>query len=60
MSKQDYITGLISNAEVDSGIIEQSLYDFLVESLAGYFSLSRKVAKREVTQILKQLFIAEV
>lgn len=57
VSKQDYITELISNAEIDNGIIDQTLYDFLVESVQAYFDLKKSQAKREVTQVLRALFM---
>lgn len=57
MSKQDYIVQLISNAEIDNGIIEQTLYEFLVESVSGYFNASKKEAKKAVMKTLKELYM---
>lgn len=57
MSKQDYIVQLISNAEIDNGIIEQSLYEFLVESVSGYFNASKSEAGKVVMKTLKELYM---
>jgi len=57
MSKQDFIVQLLVSNEVNDGIIDQSLYNFLVESVLNEFNLKLSEAKRTVTSQLKALYV---
>ena len=59
MSKEYYIISLLNNAEVESGLISQSLYDFLVESVMGYFEIRASQAKQAVTRTLRELYVTK-
>lgn len=59
MSKQELIVKILASNEADNGIIDQSLYDFMVESLKQHFNLKTKQAKQTVTHILKSLYVVE-
>lgn len=60
MSKQDYVIQLLVSNEAYNGVIEQSLYDFLVDSLQSYFKVSRSSARLTVTKALKSLYVEAV
>jgi hypothetical protein len=60
MSKQELIIQILATNEVNDGLIDQSLYDFMVESLKQHFNLKTKQARQSVTHILRSLYVAEV
>lgn len=55
MSKEYFIISIL-NEQAFTGTIDQSLYDFIVESLANQFKVDRKLAKQTVTRVLRELF----
>jgi hypothetical protein len=56
MSKQERIIQLLMSNEVFDGIIEQSLYDFLVESIRHEYKLTLTKARKAVTTQLRALY----
>ena len=59
MSKQELIVKILATNETNDGIIDQSLYDFMVESMRQHFNLKTKQAKQAVTHVLRSLYIQE-
>lgn len=59
MSKQELIVKILATNEVNDGLIDQSLYDFMVESLKQHFNLKSTQAKQTVTHILRSLYVVE-
>lgn len=59
MSKTEYIVQLITNEGIESGIIEQSLYDFLVQSVAEYFKVTKGQARKTVMEVLRELYLVK-
>ena len=53
----DRVIQILASNEVDDGIIDQSLYDFLVEAIRAEYSLKATQAKKSVTSSLKQLYV---
>lgn len=60
MSKQELVISLLVSNEVKEGIIDQNLYDFIVESVKEQFSLKKFAAQRAVTEVLKSLYMVKV
>ncbi len=60
MSKQELVISLLVSNEVKEGIIDQNLYDFIVESVKEQFKLNKFAAQRAVTEVLKSLYMVKV
>jgi hypothetical protein len=59
MSKTDYIVQLITNEGLDNGMIEQSFYDFLIDSVTEYFEISKGQARKTVMETLRELYLVK-
>lgn len=55
MSKEYFIISIL-NEQTFNGTIDQTLYDFIVESLSNEFKVKRSIAKQTVTRVLRELF----
>ncbi len=51
------IVQILASNEVDDGIIDQNLYDFLVEVICEKYKLKKKQARSTVTNSLRQLYV---